>query len=288
MTTKKYIYDFPSEVNHPASKVTQWVEKDSDVLEIGCGSGIQSRFLTENLGCKVTGLEINPLAAEDARSYCDNLLIGNIEEIDLNIALGHKRFDSILFVDVLEHLYDPAAALKKTLPFLKEGGHLIASIPNITHAAITWELAHGRFDYQKYGLLDDTHIRFFTKKNIAKLFESVGYRIILWDRVIKLPEDTEFKIHYTSAKETSFLDWINELNPESHTYQFIIKARPAYQNNEESTYYQLERLDTFNKLESEVEELKKQNIGLKSQLDWLSRNRFGRLTGVINKLLLKI
>jgi 2-polyprenyl-3-methyl-5-hydroxy-6-metoxy-1,4-benzoquinol methylase len=286
VTSKKYIYEIPDDANHAANKVINWVSSGSDVLEIGCASGIQSRILKETLGCRVTGLEIDPIAAEDARPYCESLIIGSIEEIDLSETLGDRRFDTILFVDVLEHLVDPTTTLKKALPFLKEGGHLIASIPNIAHAAICWELAHGRFDYQKFGLLDNTHIRFFSKKNVAKLFEEAGYRIISWDRVVKSPEETEFNVHCTLAMEQSFLDWISELNPEAHTYQFIVKARPAL-DEEESMYRQLEKIDTFNmlvpQLEFKVEELKKQNMKLKSQIEWLEKHRFGVLTSLINK-----
>lgn len=291
MTSKKYIYEIPDDANHAANKVISWVSSGSDVLEVGCASGIQSRILKETLGCRVTGLEIDPVAAEDARPYCESLIIGNIEEIDLPGALGDRRFDTILFVDVLEHLVDPSATLKKALPFLKEGGHLIASIPNIAHAAICWELAHGRFDYQKFGLLDNTHIRFFTKKNVAKLFEKAGYRIISWDRVIKAPEETEFNVHCTSDLERSFFDWISELNTEAHTYQFIVKTRSAFDEEEDSMYRQLEKADTFDKLvprlEFQVEELKKQNMKLTSQIDWLENHRFGILTNLIKKLVPK-
>jgi 2-polyprenyl-3-methyl-5-hydroxy-6-metoxy-1,4-benzoquinol methylase len=292
VTSKKYIYEIPDDGNHAASKVIKWVDRGSDVLEVGCASGIQTRILKENLDCRVTGLEIDKSAAEDARPYCESLIIGNIEEIDLSQALGQRRFDTILFVDVLEHLIDPNAAIKKVLPFLKEGGHLIASIPNIAHAAICWELAHGRFDYQKYGLLDNTHIRFFTKKNVTKLFEEAGYRIISWDRVIRYPEDTEFNIQCASAKEQSFLDWIIKLNREAHTYQFIVKTRPSFGKEEESMYHHLEKIDAFDKLvhnlEFKLEEIKNQNMKLKSQLDWLENNRFGVLSVLINKFLQKI
>jgi SAM-dependent methyltransferase len=286
---KKYIYEITDDENHAANKVIQWVDRDIDVLEVGCASGIQTRFLKECLGCRVTGLEIDPLAAEDARPYCENLIIGNIEDIDLTKELGDRCFNAILFVDVLEHLVDPIMALKKVLPFLKEGGHVIASIPNIAHAAISWELAHGRFDYQQYGLLDNTHIRFFTKKNVAKLFEEAGYRIISWDRVIKAPDKTEFNIYCNSAMDQSFLDWISDLNPEANTYQFIVKACPVLEKEEELKYEQLEKIDVFDKLvhqlEFESQELKMQNLKLKSQLDWLENHRFGFLTGIINKFL---
>ncbi len=282
--SKKYNYSILDNSNHPASKIRAWINRGQSMLEIGCASGIQTRYFKERLGCRVTGIEIDPLAAEDARPFCDNLIIGNIEDLDLSQVLGDERFDVITFVDVLEHLYDPVNALKKVRLFLKEGGHLIASIPNIAHVAICWELAHGRFDYQKYGLLDDTHIRFFTKKNVARLFEEAGCWIESWDRVIKTPQATEFSVHCGSAQDKFFLDWVCEQNAEANTYQFIVKARPIGDDPQESTYRDLETLDAIRKLESRIDESNRQNMLLKSQIDWMENHRFGPITVLISWL----
>lgn len=118
---KKYLYEIPADPNHSASKIIALIHSSQDVLEVGCASGIQTRHLKERLGCRVTRIEVDPLAAEDARPYCENLIIGSIEELVLPKALGDRRFDAITFADVLEHLYDPANALKKVRPFLKKG-----------------------------------------------------------------------------------------------------------------------------------------------------------------------
>lgn len=282
--SKKYLYNVTDYPNHVASKIIAWLDRGQEVFEVGCASGSQTRYLKENLACRVTGIEIDQLAAEDARPYCENLIIGNIEDLDLSQKLGDKRFDAIMFADVLEHLYDPAGALKKVRPFLKEGGYLIASIPNIAHAAICWELAHGRFDYQKYGLLDNTHIRFFTKKNVAKLFEEAGYRIVSWDRVTKTPQETEFSVHCGTAQDQAFLDWVGENNPEAHTFQFIVKAIPAPAEELVPGYRQFDALDTINKLEGKIGELTRQNTGLKSQISWLENRRFGPFSSLVNRL----
>ncbi len=283
-TTKKYLYSITDDPNHPAAKISAWIDRGQTVLEIGCASGIQSRHFKEQLGCHVTGVEIDPQAAEDARPYCDKLIIGNIEDIDLAQAIGDARFDTITFADVLEHLYYPALALKKVRPFIREGGHLIASIPNIAHAAICWELVHGRFDYQKYGLLDNTHIRFFTKKNVARLFEESGYRIVSWERVVKTSQETEFCVHCGTSKGQLMMDWIAEQNPEANTYQFVVKAAPVNDALAAPSYQQLETLDIIQQLEARLDELKTQNMKLNSQISWFESNRFGPLTPLISKL----
>lgn len=283
-TSKKYLYTVTDDPNHSASKIIAWLERGQEVLEVGCASGSQTRFLKEALACRVTGIEIDKLAAEDARPYCENLIIGNIENLDLSTQLGDKRFDVITFADVLEHLYEPAEALRKIRPFFKKDGYLIASIPNIAHAAVCWELAHGRFDYQKYGLLDNTHIRFFTKKNVVKLFDEAGYKITSWDRVSKLPKETEFNVHCGTDEGQTFLDWIEKNNPEANTYQFIVKAQPLSVNEQATDYPQLDALDTIKKLEGEIGELTKQNTGLKSQLNWLESHRFGPFSSFFKRL----
>lgn len=205
-TSEKYLYTITDDPNHSASKIIAWLERGQEVLEVGCASGSQTRFLKETLAYRMTGIEVDELAAEDTRPYCENLIIGNIENLDLTTQLGDKRFDVITFAGVLEHLYEPAEALRKTHPFLKKDGYLIASIPNIAHAAVCWELAHGRFDYQKYGLLDNARIRFFTKKNVVGLFDEVDYKIASWDRAFKLPKETEFNVHCGTDEGQIFLD----------------------------------------------------------------------------------
>jgi SAM-dependent methyltransferase len=270
-TSKKYLYDITENPNHAASKIFGLVDG--------------SKMLLERLGCTVTGIEIDPIAAEDARPYCEHLIIGSIETLDLAKELRDRRFDAITFADVLEHLYDPAETLKKVRAFLSEDGHLIASIPNIAHAAICWEIAHGRFDYRKFGLLDNTHIRFFTKRNVALLFEEAGYQIVSWDRVTKSPQETEFGVHCNSPQDQSFLDWISEKNLEANTYQFIVKARPLRNGAHESSNQRLEALNTIHQLETRVGELEHHNSKLRSQIQWLESHRFGRFSSLINKLL---
>lgn len=281
---KKYLYSITDDPNHSAAKISAWIGRGQSVLEVGCASGIQTRHFKDRLGCHVTGIEIDPQAAEDARPFCEHLIVGSIEDLNLAHVLGDKRFDAITFADVLEHLYDPAGALKKVRPFLGEDGYLIASIPNIAHAAICWELAHGRFDYQNYGLLDNTHVRFFTKKTVAKLFEEAGYSIVAWDRVTKTPQETEFSVHSGSAQDQAFLDWVGENNPEALTFQFIVKAIPVTVDERASAYWQLDALDAINKLEGKIGELTRQNTGLKSQISWLENHRFGPFSGLINRL----
>lgn len=222
--TKKYLYELDLALNNAPARVARLVGHGKAVLEIGCASGSQSKVLKEELGCIITGIEVDPEAAKDAKQYCDRVIVGDIEAISLEDSLGSQGFDVVIFGDVLEHLRNPAEALRKVKPYLEKDGYLLASIPNIAHASVIFELAKGNFDYRDRGLLDDTHIRFFTKKSVLQLFEAAGYVVADLNRITYSPADTEFATAPASSEERSVLEYILRNNPESQTYQFIIKA----------------------------------------------------------------
>ena len=281
--TKKYEYKVASDSEHVVNKILALVPPSSRVLEIGCSSGSQTRLLKNSLGCVVTGVEIDAAAAEETREFCERLIIGDIENLDLIEQLGNKPFDVIILSDVLEHLKRPGDTLIKVRPLLGQDGILLASIPNIAHVAICWELAHGRFDYRDYGLLDDTHVRFFTKKSIIHLFEKAGYYIAAWDRITKSPHETEFGIRPLSQEEDSFLTRIEAQNPEANTYQFVIKAHSTEQRGMFESDLTLAK-EEIHAAQSEILELKRRNQQLSSQVTWLADHRFGGLTSIFDRL----
>ncbi len=281
--TKKYQYTVPTDSDHVAHKILALVPPGSRVLEIGCSSGSQTRLLKNTLGCSVIGIEIDAAAAEDAREFCTQLIIGDIENLNLTDELGNQPFDVIILSDVLEHLKHPADALMKIRPLLSKSGILLASIPNIAHAAICWELAHGRFDYRDYGLLDDTHIRFFTKKSITHLFEGSGYYIAAWERSIKRPQETEFEVRPLSAEDHAFLAWIEARNPEADTFQFVVKAYSTEQRGMFESHLQEAQVG-INTARAEIQQLKQHNQQLASQIKWLEGHRFGGLTPLFENL----
>jgi len=277
MPTKKYQYTVPNDSDHVAHKILALVPPGSRVLEIGCSSGSQTRLLKNTLGCSVTAIEIDATAAEDAREFCARLIIGDIENLNLVEELGNQSFEVIILSDVLEHLKHPGDTLMKIRPLLGQSGILLASIPNIAHAAICWELAHGRFDYRDYGLLDDTHIRFFTKKSITHLFERSGYYIAAWERNIKRPQETELEVRPLSAEGIAFLTWIEAQNPEADTYQFVVKAYSTEQRGMfESDLQEVQA--GINAARAEIQQLKQYNQQLTSQINWFEGHRFGRFT----------
>ena len=147
----------------------------NDILEIGCAAGMTGNKLKQKPGVYVAGVELDRRAAVEAKKVLDDVIEGNIETLEL--PFGEKRFDCILFADVLEHLVDPLEVLKKTRKFLKTDGSVIASIPNVQYLGLVSQLVEGNWTYQDEGILDRTHLRFFTYHEIIKLFDEAGYII---------------------------------------------------------------------------------------------------------------
>jgi len=145
------------------------------VLDIGCGEGIFGKRLLERGVKEVVGIEINPDACINARKNLSNLVCGNIEEMELDFDEGH--FDCVVLADVLEYLKYPLSAIKKLRKYVSDSGMIVASIPNIRYWGIINMLIEGHWKYEEYGILDKTHLRFFTRKEIEKLFADAGFEI---------------------------------------------------------------------------------------------------------------
>jgi GT2 family glycosyltransferase/2-polyprenyl-3-methyl-5-hydroxy-6-metoxy-1,4-benzoquinol methylase len=149
------------------------------VLDIGCGTGATGGALRAAYPqAEVWGIEVNRAAAEIAGTKIDHALTGKFEDIDLDAAgIAPGSFDTVIVADVLEHLYDPWAVLVRLKPYLTPDAQVIASIPNIRNLVVMEELAKGNWRYEAWGLLDITHIRFFTHKEVRRFFHETGYRV---------------------------------------------------------------------------------------------------------------
>lgn len=149
------------------------------ILEVGCGEGNFCRLLKKK-STEVWGLEINPEAAVIASQVCDKVLTGSFEELHTQLPSGY--FDCVIFNDVLEHLYDPWTTVGQVKALLSEHGVLVSSIPNFRYISniITEILFQKDFQYKpEGGILDDTHIRFFTSKSMLRMFREAGYDILI-------------------------------------------------------------------------------------------------------------
>src|SRR5450631_1677815 len=149
------------------------------VVEVGCSSGALARAYTaENAGSEYIGIEIDPEYAERARASCSSVICGDIETMSDATFLSLFPSDCWIFGDSLEHLRDPWALLRRMRGHLQPDARIIACIPNAQHWSVQARLNCGAFRYEDQGLLDRTHLRWFTRITIIELFQSTGYQIV--------------------------------------------------------------------------------------------------------------
>jgi 2-polyprenyl-3-methyl-5-hydroxy-6-metoxy-1,4-benzoquinol methylase len=149
------------------------------VLDVGCGGGATDAELKRRFpGATVTGIEPVAAAAQRAQERIDRVICANAETLDFGAAgLVAGSFDLIIVADVLEHMYDPWHMLERLRPLLAPGGRILASIPNARNLWLLDKIVRGSFDYRDEGLLDITHIRFFTLAEMRAMFADTGYTI---------------------------------------------------------------------------------------------------------------
>jgi 2-polyprenyl-3-methyl-5-hydroxy-6-metoxy-1,4-benzoquinol methylase len=197
----------------------------SDVLDVGTADGSPVVQGLRARGCKVWGIEIDEEAAAIAAPLCEEMVVGNVEQLDLDEAFGDRRFDVVLCLDVLEHLVEPLGALRRLSRLLTPTGIVVASIPNVTHAAVRLQLMEGRFRYTDTGLLDRTHLRFFDREEVGALFDSAGLTTLERLEVRREPHETEIRLDL-SAVPPEVLQKVTA-DPDARVFQWVVVARRA-------------------------------------------------------------
>ncbi|MEN3358649.1 MAG: hypothetical protein V7637_2631 [Mycobacteriales bacterium] len=203
------------------AKMVDLVGSNKRVLDVGCATGYLAKTLGA-FGNTVSGVEYEAAAAEQARPYLADLVIGDLETIDLVAELGEGRFDVVVFGDVLEHLRDPLRVLRQARGLLAVGGSVVISVPNIAHGDVRLALLHGRFQYGKLGLLDETHTRFFTRDSLAEFVRDAGFAAVDVRRTIAPLFSTEIGVR-AEDYDAALIEQIRQ-DPESATYQFVLRA----------------------------------------------------------------
>jgi 2-polyprenyl-3-methyl-5-hydroxy-6-metoxy-1,4-benzoquinol methylase len=225
MKQERHNYEYQVDIDEDGApaRVVRLVGKDKRVMEVGAGPGSITRLLTSLSNCRVTALEIDSEAIKKLAPFCER-----VYQVDLNDKAwsgtieGDERFEVIVAADVLEHVYEPLTVLKAMRGFLNEGGYMVISIPHVGHSGVHACLLEEDFEYSDFGLLDRTHIRFFGIKNIQKLFEDAGMKIVHAEFVVRNPEHTEFANQW--SKLTPEIRNALASNPYGSVYQVVVKA----------------------------------------------------------------
>lgn len=224
MTTQRHKYEYKVKPHTAATKVVRMVGANKRVLELGSGPGSITRLLKVSQ-CRVTALELDGKAIEIVSQYCEKVQPCDLNDPEWPAKLsGSDKFEVVVAGDVLEHLYDPWATLSSLQSLLADDGYVVISLPHAGHNAVVACLLTGDFEYQPWGLLDKTHIRFFGIKNIQRLFNDAGFKIVEADFVIKTPEQTEFAQRWRKLSSTTRQALAS--NRFGTIYQVVVKAVP--------------------------------------------------------------
>ena len=194
---------------------------NKSVLEVGCATGYFTKAMVER-GCKVVGIELDPAAAAVAEEWAERVVVGDIDRGDIWDQVDDESFDVVLCGDVLEHLRDPLGALRSAVRKLKPEGVVVASLPNVAHGDVRLALLRGSFRYRDLGLLDRTHIRFFTLETARELFRDAGLLVVDTKRVIVPLFGSELDVPRHDVLQSTVDEILTD--PEAESYQFVVKA----------------------------------------------------------------
>ncbi|HPG41022.1 MAG TPA: class I SAM-dependent methyltransferase [bacterium] len=157
------------------TQVAGLVKPDSKLLDVGCSAGTLGGYLIANKNCRVYGVDNNPQAINLAAAVLTAVAVMNIGSDPF--PFRGELFDIIIFGDVLEHLTDPQSVLMQFQDYLAPGGYMIVSLPNIANIIIRLKLLFGKWEYKEYGIMDATHLRFFTRQSSIDMFNKAGLQI---------------------------------------------------------------------------------------------------------------
>jgi 2-polyprenyl-3-methyl-5-hydroxy-6-metoxy-1,4-benzoquinol methylase len=194
------------------------------VLDVGCATGYLAARLGAR-GCSVTGFERDPVAAAAAEEHCEAVVVGDIEAEADRAALPHE-FDVVLLGDVLEHLVDPWTTLRCVRGLLAGGGVAVASIPNVAAWTVRLALLRGRFEYTETGLLDRTHLRFFTRATAHQLVRGAGFAIER-ERFAPIEQPPGLARRALPRATDIAVKSLLRLWPELMAQQFVLRLRPS-------------------------------------------------------------
>jgi len=248
-----------AEPNSSHAKMLNMCGENKRVIDFGCWKGAVSSELKKK-GCYVLGIEVDPDAAEIARGVCDRVIVADLDTLDLTEALGGMKYDVGLFGDVIEHLKDPKRILVQMREALSPGGFVVVSVPNVAHVTVRLKLLMGDFDYMEIGILDDTHLKYYTRKSITSLLETCGYLVesVDWTE-LQIPEK-DIRDVLDPLQLGNFEEVLKALSSwEAIAFQYVLKAFPAQE------WEKIQRLSE-EKVEAEqkTEWLEVENAGLRA------------------------
>lgn len=226
----KYDFEFDVYEENTLSWIARKIEKESHVLEFGAANGRLTKYLSIEKKCIVDIVEIDEESGNEAAEYARTAYVGkvngdieNYHWINPNV-----KYDYVIFADVLEHLLHPEDVLDRCKIVIKKKGKVLVSVPNVSHNSIIIELMNDEFEYNPIGLLDNTHIKFFTRKSFTKMVEKVGWAVIGEKAKYIRVGENEVKSTYGDVSKEVFKELIKRENGNVYQYMFTLALSSEY------------------------------------------------------------
>lgn len=215
--------------NDPLARFARRLPAGATVLDLGCGPGVLGR-VTASLekACTFDAVEGDPEAVAMARGFYRDIIAADLQDADLAALLPGRKYDFIVLADVIEHLEAPGRLLRRLPALLAPQGRLLISVPHIGYAALVAELLAGQFMYRQHGLIDRTHLRFFTRASAARLLALNGFAVAATDDIVRPPVLSEFGATSLDALDPAVRNALLT-RPDALLYQMLIEAEPAGQ-----------------------------------------------------------
>ena len=205
--------------------LAQLIPPAAQVLDLGCGSGALGEYLARTRNCTSDGLTWSEAEAAQARPHYRQMIVADLETADLLQLFPRKSYTAIVCADVLEHLSHPERILQACRELLAPDGQLFFSVPNAGYSGLLAELLLGEFEYRDEGILDRTHLRFFTRRSLSRFLGEQHWQIAHIDTIERTLPESEFRIAFDSLPPTMARHLL--ASPDALTYQFIGSALPV-------------------------------------------------------------
>lgn len=212
-------------VDDRIAELLRYVEGHHRVLEVGCSAGHVSAALKER-GHYVFGIEIDPVSAEAARAIADVVVVADLDREPISTVVTERGFDALIVGDVLEHLREPTATLREALTLLAPDAVVALSLPHVGFHDVRAALLEGEWIYRGTGLLDETHLRFFTRRSVFALAHDAGLVVTDFRRMHRAPGTSN--VAPERPVLSTLVDEYLALDPNATTYQFVARLeRPT-------------------------------------------------------------
>lgn len=207
------------------SLIARLIAPGLTLLDLGMGTGGLGQYLSQHHALVADGVSLNQAEADIARPWYRRALVADLDAADLHALFGGQRYDVIVCADVLEHLKAPQNVLMQCKALLAPGGRLITSVPNAGYCGLVAELISGDFRYRPEGLLDNTHLRFFTRRSLQRFFDESGWSTTSVATTRRELPASEFRAEFDRLPP-AVARYLLAL-PDALTYQFVSVLQPG-------------------------------------------------------------